>query len=49
MGLLVGTAFAGYVIYSFLKGVANCDGGVELISYLAGITFMLWLVGTIFG
>lgn len=49
MALLVGTAFAGWVIYSFFKGIGRCDDAVELVSYLAGITFVFWLVSAFFG
>jgi hypothetical protein len=49
MGLLVGTAFAIWVVYSFAKGLGNCDGAIELVSYIAGIAFVFWLVGAIFG
>lgn len=49
MALLLGTAFAIWILYSFVKGLGNCDGAVELISYVSGIAFVFWAVGAIFG
>ena len=49
LGILVSVLFLGYVVYSFFKGVGQAEDGVELVAYLAGIGFVLWLVGSIFG
>ena len=49
MGLLLGIAFFVWVVYSFGKGVAGCESAMEVVSYLAGIMFVFYLVGAVFG
>jgi len=49
MGTLLGLGFAFWVFYSFGKGLSDCDGFVEVVSYISGIVFVFWLVSLLFG
>lgn len=49
MGTLLGLGFTVWVFYSFGKGVSDCDGAAETLSYIGGIVFVLWLVSLLIG
>ena len=49
MGTLIGLGFIIWVFYSFGKGVSDCDGATETVSYLGGIIFVFLLLGLLIG
>lgn len=49
MGTLLAVGFIIWVFYSFGKGVSDCDGATETVSYLGGIVFVFWLLSLLIG
>jgi hypothetical protein len=49
MGTLLGLGFIIWVFYSTGKGLSDCDGSVEVFSYLGGIVFVLWILSLLIG
>lgn len=49
MALLIGTAFALGVFYLFGKTLLSMDSFGDAVAYIAGIVFVVWALGAIFG